>query len=69
LLDQTDAATELQMIFPTLADQHSFVLSKPQWTTFLAALDAPVRPLPRMQRLLAEPGFFDSELVDNTEGR
>jgi uncharacterized protein (DUF1778 family) len=53
----------------TLADRRAFVLSKPKWTAFLAALDAPTRPLPRMQRLLTEPGFFDSEPVTNTEDR
>jgi len=42
-----------------LADRRSFVLSKDQWTQFQAALDAPPKPLPRMQRLLSEPGFFD----------
>ena len=51
----------------TLADRRAFVLSKPKWTAFLAALDAPTRPLPRMQRLLTEPGFFDSEPIANTE--
>lgn len=53
----------------TLADRRSFVLNKPQWTTFLAALDAPVRPLPRMRRLLTEPGFFDSESDTKIEKR
>ena len=42
-----------------LADRQLFHLSKAKWTEFLAALDAPTRPLPRMQRLLTEPGFFD----------
>lgn len=42
-----------------LADRRSFVLSKSKWNEFLAALDAPTRPLPRVQRLLSEPGFFD----------
>lgn len=42
-----------------LADRRMFSLSKAQWTEFLAALDAPPRPLPQMQRLLTEPGFFD----------
>ncbi len=42
-----------------LADRRQFHLSKTKWTEFLAALDAPTRPLPRMQRLVAEPGFFD----------
>jgi uncharacterized protein (DUF1778 family) len=44
----------------TLADRRTFVLSKAKWSEFLAALDAPTRPLPRMQRLLTEPGFFDA---------
>lgn len=42
-----------------LADRSTFVLSKAQFAKFQAALDAPARPLPRMQRLLTEPGFFD----------
>jgi len=29
--------------------------------TFLAALDAPSRPLPRLQRLLTEPSVFEQE--------
>lgn len=43
-----------------LADRRTFPLSKGKWTEFLAALDAPTRPLPRMQRLLTEPSFFDA---------
>jgi uncharacterized protein (DUF1778 family) len=43
-----------------LADRRTFLLSKAKWTEFLAALNAPTRPLPRMQRLLTEPGFFDA---------
>lgn len=45
----------------TLADRRMFLLSRAKWTQFLTALDAPTRPLPRMQRLLTEPGFFDAE--------
>jgi len=44
----------------TLADRHTFVLSKIKWTEFQQALDAPVRSLPRLQRVLTEPGFFDA---------
>lgn len=44
----------------TLADRRTFLLSKAKWSEFLAALDAPIRPLPRMQRLLTEPGFLDT---------
>jgi uncharacterized protein (DUF1778 family) len=42
-----------------LADRRSFGLNADQWEEFLAALDAPPRPLPRLERLLKEPGFFD----------
>jgi len=43
-----------------LADRRTFSLNATQWKNFLAALDAPPRPLPRLERLLNEPGFFDS---------
>jgi uncharacterized protein (DUF1778 family) len=42
-----------------LADRRTFVLDARQWKAFLTALDAPPRPLPRLKRLLNEPGFFD----------
>ena len=42
-----------------LADRRSFALSAAQWKAFVAALDAPPRPLPRLECLLKEPGFFD----------
>ena len=44
----------------TLADRRAFSLNATQWKAFLAALDAPPSPLPRLERLLKEPGFFDS---------
>jgi uncharacterized protein (DUF1778 family) len=44
----------------TLADRHTFVLSKAKWSEFQRALDAPIRSLPRLQRLLSEPGVFDA---------
>jgi uncharacterized protein (DUF1778 family) len=47
----------------TLADRQVFRLSERQWKAFLAALDAPPRPTPRMDRLLQEPGFFDQEVA------
>jgi uncharacterized protein (DUF1778 family) len=43
-----------------LADRRSFGLNATQWKEFLAALDAPPRPLPALARLLREQGFFDS---------
>jgi uncharacterized protein (DUF1778 family) len=44
----------------TLTDRRTFALSDNQWKAFLAALDAPPRPLPRLERLLKEPGFLDA---------
>ena len=44
-----------------LADRRTFGLNAAQWKAFLAALDAPPRPLPRLERLLKEPGFFDAD--------
>jgi uncharacterized protein (DUF1778 family) len=44
----------------TLADRRSFGLNATQWKAFTAALDAPPRALPRLERLLKEPGFFDA---------
>lgn len=44
----------------TLADRRAFSLNAAQWKAFLAALDSPPRPLPQLERLLKEPGFFDS---------
>jgi uncharacterized protein (DUF1778 family) len=43
-----------------LADRRNFGLSAAEWKEFMAALDAPPRPLPRLKRLLREPGFFDA---------
>lgn len=43
-----------------LADRRTFSLNAAQWKAFVAALDAPPRPLPRLKRLLKEPGFFDA---------
>jgi uncharacterized protein (DUF1778 family) len=43
-----------------LADRREFRLDAKQWKVFLAALDAPVRSLPNLKRLLKEPGFFDA---------
>jgi uncharacterized protein (DUF1778 family) len=43
-----------------LADRRNFGLNAAQWKEFMAALDAPPRPMPRLERLLKEPGFFDA---------
>jgi uncharacterized protein (DUF1778 family) len=38
-----------------LADQRSFVLADDAWAMFIAALDHPVRPDPRLVELFARP--------------
>ena len=38
----------------------TFVLSREQFSKFQAALDAPPKPLPRLQRLLSEPSFSEA---------
>ena len=43
-----------------LAERRIFSLSAENWAAFQAALDAPARPLPRLKKLLSEPGFFQS---------
>jgi len=42
-----------------LAERRHFVLDDEQWATFQQALDAPPQALPRLQRLLTEPGRLD----------
>lgn len=44
-----------------LADRQHFGLDAERWAAFLAALDAPPRPLPRMARLLEEPSVFERD--------
>ncbi len=43
----------------TLPDRRKFVLNEKQWKAFLAALDMPPRPMPRLKRLLSEPSVFE----------
>ncbi len=38
-----------------LADQRTFVLDDPTWDEFVALLDEPVRPDPRLAALFARP--------------
>ena len=44
-----------------LADRRVFTLDAEQWEAFIAALDAPPRRHPRLDRLFREPSVFDSE--------
>jgi uncharacterized protein (DUF1778 family) len=43
----------------TLADRTRFGLDADRWKTFLQALDAPPRDLPRLERLFREPSVLD----------
>ena len=43
----------------TLADRRDFTLDAKRWMAFLAALDEPPKTLPRLKKLLNEPGIFD----------
>ena len=42
----------------TLADRRNFGLETDRWQAFLEALDAPVREMPNLRKLLDEPGIF-----------
>lgn len=42
-----------------LADRRLFALDAQRWEELLAALDAPPRRHPRLERLFREPSFFD----------
>jgi uncharacterized protein (DUF1778 family) len=43
----------------TLAERTRFGLNAVQWKAFLAALDAPPREIPRLERLLREESVFE----------
>ena len=47
----------------TLTDRTRFGLDASQWKAFLAALDAPPRDLPRLNRLFQEPSVFEGGKV------
>ncbi len=42
-----------------LPDRQRFGLDAARWDAFLTALEAPPRPMPRLQRLLTEPSVFE----------
>jgi uncharacterized protein (DUF1778 family) len=42
-----------------LADRTLFLLDDKTWKAFVAALEAPTRPKPRLKRLLTEPSIVD----------
>jgi uncharacterized protein (DUF1778 family) len=42
-----------------LADQRRFSLNPEQWSAFVAALDRPIQPKPRLRRLFSEPSVLE----------
>lgn len=48
----------------SLPDRRHFGLDAERWQAFLAALDAPPRPLPRLKRLLTEPSVFEPQSTE-----
>ena len=45
----------------TLPDRRQFGLDADQWARFQAALDAPPRAVPRLEKVLREPSVFERE--------
>lgn len=43
----------------TLADRREFTLGAKQYDAFVAALDAPAKPRPRLERLVTTPSVLD----------
>jgi uncharacterized protein (DUF1778 family) len=43
-----------------IADQVQFRLPKKQWKQFCDALDAPLKTIPALRKLLTKPGLFDA---------
>lgn len=48
----------------TLPDRQHFGLDAERWEAFLAALEAPPRPMPRLRRLLSEPSVFERDSIE-----
>ncbi|TAK52243.1 MAG: DUF1778 domain-containing protein [Gammaproteobacteria bacterium] len=49
----------LEAAAATLADRREFRLSASQYDAFVAALDAPARPRPRLEKLLTTPSALE----------
>jgi uncharacterized protein (DUF1778 family) len=45
-----------------MADRRLFLMNDEQWEDFMAALDARPQPMPRLERLLKEPGALEKAL-------
>jgi uncharacterized protein (DUF1778 family) len=53
--------TALREAEERLADRRVFTLDAKRWGAFVAALDAPPRRNPRLERLFREPSVFDAK--------
>jgi uncharacterized protein (DUF1778 family) len=53
--------TALREAEERLADRRVFTLDAKRWNAFVAALDAPPRRHPRVERLFREPSVFDAK--------
>jgi uncharacterized protein (DUF1778 family) len=49
----------LEAAAETLADRREFRLSDKQYDAFVAALNSPIKPRPRLERLLATPSILE----------
>lgn len=49
----------LEAAAETLAERREFRLSAKQYDAFVAALDAPVKPRPRLERLITKPSVLE----------
>lgn len=45
-----------------MAERRLFLLDDEQWSAFIAALDAPMQPMPRLERLFKEPSALEKAL-------
>ena len=50
-----------------LADRRMFFLSEKQWQAFMAALDAPTEPMPRLKKLLQEPSILERQSMEDDQ--
>lgn len=51
--------TALTKAAEVLAERRVFLLNDEEWEAFLAALDAPPQPMPRLEKLLKEPSVLE----------
>lgn len=55
----TEAQLKPEIDILTLQPRLLFRLDNSQWNAFLAILDTPSEPMPRLEKLLKQPGILD----------